>query len=171
MKAADRDRFCLELRHLSEGEFAVEFHLDDPFLSQDNLFDIKGGDVMVYVNGVRSGDDFELTFDFEGELNTVCDRCLGEMLLPVENTFPLSVRLIDGVSKVDEDDSYLVSRQDAILNLDELLFEFAVLSLPICKVHPEGECNPEVESFFSSQTRSIEDPRWAPLKDWKIEEE
>ena len=43
------------------------------------------------------------------------------------------------------------------------------------RVHPEGECNPKVIEMLSQQEQNPEeeseiDPRWAALKDVKIED-
>lgn len=159
-----KDRFFLTLNTVPEGEFSEQFILDGGFLAQENPFDILGGEVTIFVEGLRTGDDFQLAFIVEGEVKTICDRCNTPFLLEVSNEFPLSVRLVNAESSQDNDEEFLVSRNEPILALDELLFEFVVLSMPMRKVHPEGECVAEAEEFFLSQTQEKEDPRWSVLK-------
>jgi hypothetical protein len=38
------------------------------------------------------------------------------------------------------------------------------LAMPMRKVHEEGACSEEVESFFLHQQQNAKDPRWADLE-------
>jgi uncharacterized metal-binding protein YceD (DUF177 family) len=55
-----------------------------------------------------------------------------------------------------------------LFDLGWYLFEFAALTIPICPVHDEGECDPEMEAHLKQyapgeKAESI-DPRWEQLK-------
>lgn len=58
------------------------------------------------------------------------------------------------------------------LDVSQYLFEFVMLNIPAKKVHLEGECNPEVESYFQSEEpikeeKEKQDPRWKALEKLK----
>lgn len=168
--AIQKDRFFLALNTLPEGEFSEQFNLDRAFLAQENPFGLLGGELSVTVEGVRTGDKFQLLFIVEGEVNTLCDRCNTPFVLEVSNEFPLSVQLVNAETQEDEEE-ILISRNEPILNLDSLLFEFAVLTLPMRKAHEEGACPEEVESFYRSQFQEKEDARWSVLKQLNLDTE
>lgn len=167
--AVQKDRFFLALNTIPEGEFSEQFVLDSEFLAQENPFELLGGELTVFVEGVRTEDKFQMTFIVEGMVDTICDRCNTPFSLEVGNEFPLSVELINAEGQQDGDEEILISRNEPILNLDDLLFEFAVLSLPMRKAHEEGGCLEEVEDFYRSQNQEKEDPRWSVLKQLNTE--
>ncbi|MBO4600606.1 MAG: DUF177 domain-containing protein, partial [Bacteroidales bacterium] len=112
------------------------------------------------------------TFSFKGMVKTTCDRCLGEMEVPVEGEGHLCVKFSDTETSEDEDVVFLPEGAYQI-DLAQWMYEYVVVSMPMQHVHPEGECDPEMLKFISNEAEESEvrelgeeesDPRWDALK-------
>jgi len=156
-------RYILSLRGLPDGEFDIVYTLDDSFLAAIEGFDIFGGGVKVTLEGTRSGDNFEIDFVLEGTVRTLCDRCNAPLDAEIEAVFPMSFALGAETKEVSDSD-FMVSRNEPEMGLDEILWQLVVLAMPMRKVHEEGACSEEVESFFLHQQQNAKDPRWADLE-------
>lgn len=102
-----------------------------------------------------------------GSVKAVCDRCLGEMDLPVSGEMSLYVKQGKG-EEDDGDADFILLAQDAdYLDLSEPLYELYMLSIPMRVAHPEGGCDPEMERVLKAYTEEKNDktdPRWEELK-------
>ena len=145
-------------RGLSEGIHTFEFVMDDNFF---NCFDAtKGtkGMVNARVDIVKSSLLMEVRMKIEGAVEAICDRCLEEMELPISGELDLYAKY--GEREEGYDDDYL--------DLSEPLYEVYMLNYPLRVVHPEGECNKEMEHVLEELTMEEEndkiDPRWDELR-------
>ena len=61
-------------------------------------------------------------------------------------------------------------------DVSSLIYEYIILAVPLHRVHPEGECNPEVIALLTAndapETTEEDniDPRWAALKDIHLDD-
>lgn len=67
------------------------------------------------------------------------------------------------------DDVIFLDPSEYKLDMHQYIYEFVLLSLPVKRVHPEGQCDPEVEAFLSGSEEHNEeiDPRWEALNNLK----
>ena len=89
-----------------------------------------------------------MDFVIEGEVTCECDRCLEDCLIPIDYEGHLIVRISDEQGEYDGDIMW-ISPADDIVDLTQYIYESIVLSLPYQRVHPEGECNPDMLARFS----------------------
>ena len=115
-----------------------------------------------------------LNFHLEGKVLVPCDRCADEFFIPIQSDQVFYIKF--GAEGVEEsDDVVVVPAEEHAYDVRSLIYEYIILSIPIHRVHPEGECNPEVLALLSHDEEPAEkevetDPRWAALKDVKIED-
>ena len=68
----------------------------------------------------------------------------------------------------NDDDFIILAQDDDYLDLSEPLYEVYMLNYPLRVVHPEGECNEEMEHVLEELTMEEEnekiDPRWDELR-------
>ena len=117
-----------------------------------------------------------------GVVDTTCDRCLDPMEIDIEAERELIVKF--GSEYREESDEVLViPEQDGVLDLEWLLYEDIVLSLPMQRLHDEGDCNEEMMEIIhgvqseevdgtaqdagEDEEESMIDERWAALKELK----
>ena len=75
-------------------------------------------------------------------------RCLDPVDIDVESERELIVKF--GSEALEEKDEILVvSEQDGVLDLEWVLYEDIILSLPLQRMHLEGECNEEMMSAYA----------------------
>jgi uncharacterized metal-binding protein YceD (DUF177 family) len=116
-----------------------------------------------------------LHFGINGTVRVVCDRCADEFDHPIEDDREFFVKL--GTENAEESDDVAVVDPDAHdFDVSTLIYEYIILAIPMHRVHPEGQCNPEMIALLTKEATSGEsneetiDPRWAALKDIKIED-
>ena len=80
-----------------------------------------------------------------------CDRCLEDLTLKVDIEPHLTVGFgsVDVDDESADDDVLVIDRSESELNLNQFVYDYICLGLPLVKVHPEGKCNPEMLRYIS----------------------
>ena len=154
-------------RGLGEGVHSFDFDMDEDFFDCFEATKGTTGLVKAKVEIVKSVLLMEVKLRIEGSVKAVCDRCLGEMDLPVKGEMALYVKQGKG-DEEDGDSDFILLPQDAdYLDLSGPLYELYMLNLPLRVVHPDGECDPEMEHVleaYAQEKSEKMDPRWEELK-------
>jgi len=168
------DDYTIPFYGLKEGVHAYDFEIDNWFFEFFDNPDLPGGKLRVLLSLARKPSFLELEFSFKGHLRLICDRCLDEYDHLVDFEQKMFVRFGDK----DEEQSDIVvviPKEETRLNVAQYIYEFAALSIPVKKVHPDdengkGTCNQEmIRKLEQHQRDSVEytDPRWEVLKNLK----
>ena len=165
---------------LKTGRYEYSYVLDSTFFEGYENEELREGKVDFEVVLERRERMLMFTFFFKGEVKTTCDRCLGEMSVPVEGEEHLCVKFSDTETSEDEDVVYLPESAYQI-DLAQWMYEYVVVSMPMQHVHPEGVCDPAMLQFIMDEpadegeegendevVRELgegeSDPRWDALK-------
>ena len=165
---------------LSTGKYEYSYVLDNTFFDGYENEDLREGKVDFEVTLERHERMLMFTFLFKGEMKTTCDRCLGEMSVPLEGEEHLCVKFSDTETSDDENVVYLPESAYQI-DLAQWMYEYVAVSMPMQHVHPEGECDPEMLRFIMDESADEDaegdeeevvrelgegesDPRWDALK-------
>ena len=165
---------------LKSGRYEYSYVLDNSFFEGYENEELREGKVDFEVILERRERMLLFTFTFQGMVKTTCDRCLGEMEIPVEGEEQLCVKFSDTETSEDENVVYLPEGAYQI-DLAQWMYEYVAVRMPIQKVHEEGKCDPEMLKFISDKladedvegeeeraVRELEegesDPRWDALK-------
>ncbi len=171
------DKYTISLKNLSDGTHTYEYTLGSEFFGEIDPSEIEKGEVSVHLTLKRTGNTFELHFGIKGYIIIPCDRCLEEMELPVDTEDTLYVKFGETYSE-ESDDLIVVPENEGSINLAWYMYECVALTIPLMHTHPEGQCNPEMESLLKAHsavaaTESDDDdeqptdPRWNALKELK----
>lgn len=162
--------YLIPISGLALGKHSFQYEITDDFFKGMDYSEIQQGKVSINLNIDREETMLTLTFNIEGTVRVMCDRCADEFDLPIENNQVFYIKL--GTENAEEsDDVAVVPADQHDFDLTSLLYEFIILSIPMHRVHPEGECNPEVIDMLNGMQEVEEeeeetiDPRWAALKD------
>ncbi len=116
---------------------------------------------------------FILIFDVSGSVNADCDRCGQPFELPIHGYHKVIVKFGVGTGNEDEDIIF-ISPEDSHLELEQLIYEYINLSIPIKKIHPDitdgkSGCDEKALAYLSNlnNENSNTDPRWDKLKSLK----
>ena len=93
----------------------------------------------------------ELTFILKGWAEVDCDRCLYPVNLDIASKSQMYVKFDSHVDdeNSEENDVIVLSNDEDLLDVAQYLYEYAHLSLPIRRVHPDdtdgqSTCNQEM---------------------------
>lgn len=136
----------VELKGLSSGEHSFRFRLDGSFFEAFESDSISEADLEVEAVVEKEQGRMGLDLLIRGKVTVKCDRCLADLELPVDIEAPFSVVFS---SYADEDDGssdevIVLDRSTGELDLSQIIYDYVTLSLPIKKVHPDGQCDPEM---------------------------
>ena len=165
-----KNEFLIPVSGLALGSHSYQFEINDDFFAEREYSEIQQGKVNVSLKIDRQETLMVLHFGIEGTVRVVCDRCADEFDLPIRDEREFFLKL--GTENAEEsDDVEVISADQADYDVSSLVYEFIILAIPMHRVHPEGQCNPEVmamlnreEATEDEETDTI-DPRWAALKD------
>ncbi len=146
--------FNIPLSGMKVGLHQFEYKLDKQFfqefpgdLIEDAVFDVKVGlekkTSLIVVN-----------FDFDGHLNTPCDRCMEDIKLPVKDSSQLLFKYSH--EPKDEDEVVYIPYDLAVLNIAKYIYESIGLCLPLIKTYDcENDenrvCNDEILDYLHYQ--------------------
>ena len=151
--------YTIPYKSLENGEHTLEFRFDDSLFAAYENTDIRHAQGRVGVTLLRSASMLELKVSIRGSVVVACDRCLDDCTVPVEFDGTLVVKFSDEVSDYDGEVMWL-SPSAGSVDLTQYVYESILLSLPYQRVHPEGECNPEMLERF----RIVSDREFASIE-------
>lgn len=180
--------FKVQLRGLSDGTHTFDFHLGRQFFENMENADVRDADLNVKLTVTARGGHFDFAFKIEGNVTTLCDRCLDDLVLPIDTSYHVMVEYGDDYN--DDDDLLIIPQSDNYLNVAYMIYDTVALAIPIKHVHPMGKCNKQMTALLrkhrtrgtgddaeldnelideidniESETSEPIDPRWEGLKD------
>jgi Predicted metal-binding, possibly nucleic acid-binding protein len=166
--------FLIPISGLSIGKHSFQYEIKDDFFAGMDYSEVKEGDVKINLDVEKEETMMTLNFSFEGSVRVPCDRCGDDFDLPISGNEIFFIKF--GAEPCEESENVVVIPADQHdFDLSNLIYEYIILSLPIQRVHDEGECNPEVLKLLQSQEEVVPedkdetDPRWAALKGLKLD--
>lgn len=160
---------------LKPGRYEYDYVLDKTFFEGYENEELRDGKVIFKVILERRERMLLFTFTFEGSVKSVCDRCLGDIEVPVSGEEMLCVKFSDTETSEDVDVVFLPEGAYQI-DLTQWMYEYVAVSMPMQHVHPEGQCDEEMLQYITeaheeddeTEVRELgegeTDPRWAALK-------
>ena len=140
------ESLMIPLKGLPKGESSFNFAIDGKFFQKFGNTRIKEADCSVKAKVNRTSSLVSVKCLVGGFVVVECDRCLDDLALKVDVERELKVGFgsVDIDDAQDEEDVIVVSSSDSEISLDQFVYDYVCLSLPIVMVHPEGKCNPEM---------------------------
>ena len=165
----------IQFSGLKCGSYTYSFKLEKEFFEAFENENLNDGKVFFEVKLEKKEHFLMFYFNFEGTVKTVCDRCLGELDIPVSGNETLCVKFSDEEVSDDENVVFLPTNEYKI-DLAQWMYEYVMIAIPIQCVHPDDEngnptCDPEMLKYISEEVpEAINediDPRWAALNNLK----
>lgn len=134
----------IPLHGLTRGGQEFDFVLDDAFLDAFSHDVVAGLDAVAHFFAEQKGGWIEIHCTAEGSATVECDRCLEPLLLPLAVDQVLTVRFDSEPEEVVNDDDNTIILREGTSEMDfaQVLYDLICVSLPMTKVHPEGQCDP-----------------------------
>ena len=167
-------KYDIEFKGLKEGLHDFGFEVNNQFFAHFEESPVDNGSLEIKVTLEKRSSFLKLYLELAGWLELTCDRCLELYHQPVENSTEVFVKFGEGEN--DEGENIMwVSTEEHQLNLAQIIYEYAVLSIPLRHVHPKNsdgkrECNREMieklKKYKHAQAAEEvnTDPRWDALR-------
>ena len=166
-----KDDMIVRFSGLKSGRYNYDFNLGKEFFERFENEEICDGEVHIAAVFEKNERVMMFKFELDGEVTTRCDRCLGEIKVPIAGEECLNVRLSD--TETSDDENVAILPESAFeIDLAQWLYEYVAVRIPMQHIHPEGECDNEVTQYIGSEPVEEEveeeiDPRWVALKELK----
>jgi uncharacterized protein len=163
--------YSIPLSGLKEGRHTIDFEIDNKFFEEFEESEIKEGSLVASIELDKRSSHADLVIRISGNVRICCDRCLELFFQPVKSENRLLVKFGKSIDDSDPDVLSLPIDENE-LDLQQHIYEFIHLALPIKRVHPNDKagkstCDPvmlkKLEELIVEE--EIEnDPRWDELK-------
>ena len=150
------DSYKVDLKGMTSDTVSYRWQADNDFFSAVQGPEIKQGLLDVTLQVKRTAGAYMLDFQLRGEVEVMCDRCLGPMSLPIESLSTL--RVVMGEEFADDGDMVTIPEREGIIDVAWNIYEFAALQIPLRHVHADCEVMAE-----APEEEKI-DPRWEELR-------
>ena len=144
-------KYSIAYKGLKNSLHEVDFDVDGALFKAYESKEIKDGRCKVHVDIDKSDTQLILDVTIDGHVVCECDRCLEDCTIPVHFDGRLTVFVSDHQGEYDGDYMW-VSPDEEDINLMQYIYESIVLSLPYRRVHPDGECDPDMMVRFTPAT-------------------
>jgi len=125
--------FELNFKKLAQGEHEFSYLLDTDFFLENGTNLVDGGEVNVLLTVEKASNQLDLLFEITGELFVTCDNCLSHLIYPIEGESKVYVKFAEKSDFTDDEILY-VHFDEYKLDLHEMLYDFALLQLPMRKL-------------------------------------
>jgi uncharacterized metal-binding protein YceD (DUF177 family) len=152
------------------------FQIDEKFFEVSEYSLIKKAMVEIDLTFNKQSSYFMLDFSLSGKVNLPCDRCEIALDFPIDSQYQIVVKFDDHHEEQQDDsmaDVIYISRNDAHLDVSQLIYEFITLSVPLHKINcdnipGEKKCDNEIlnqlsRKDFPLSSKRKKDPRWDNL--------
>lgn len=154
---------------MPEGEHRFEFHLDKRFFENMENADIHDADLDVVLIVAHKADIYQFDFHISGTITLICDRCLDDLIMPVDTTYSIAVKYGDDYND-DSDDLLIIPASDTNLNVAYMIHDTVALTIPIKHVHPLGKCNRQMSNMLKKHRATRPGDEDAELEESLIDE-
>lgn len=174
-----RREFEIAFVGLRPGLHQFEYQIDDKFFAHYEIQDFTNCKAAVKLELDKQNGFMLLKFDVDGIVDLSCDRCGNTLTLQLWEEFKVMVKLADNPEEMNEQeedpDVYYINRGESHLHLEDWIYEFINLSIPMQKTCAKDEkgnstCNEEVLAKLSqaiNQNNEEANPMWKALNKFK----
>jgi uncharacterized metal-binding protein YceD (DUF177 family) len=142
--------FIIPFIGLKVGKHHFEFEIDDTFFESMEYSIIQKGNVKVELELDKKETMLIATFDVEGVVETLCDRCNTPMDLEIQGSYKLVYKF--GLEE-EEDEMLIVLHPDSYqIDVTTPIYELITSQLPLRAIHDDGECDEEMWGLIQKHT-------------------
>lgn len=167
--------YNIQFDRLKLGKHEFNFNPDEAFFNCFEKSTVKEGDISVLlVFFKQSNTFFNLDFYIKGITKQICDRCLSDFELSIDEKYNLIIKFksedaeSDVKNKPIDDDIIFLTPETKEINVAQYIYEFINLSIPMKKAceEPNENCDTEILKKLNqiNKSKGKIDPRWEALK-------
>lgn len=159
--------FVIPLNGLAQGRTVFHARADKEFFEEFENREIMEAGVDAEISVEKSGNLIDVDCLMDGTVTVACDRCLESLVLPVHASAVFSVRfgseMPESVSSDEGRETIMIPENSSDLDMSQAVYDYVCLSLPVRRVHAEGECNPDTVRYLCGEEDSSAGPSENPF--------
>lgn len=155
------ESFKIPLNDLKSGVLTRSWDVSKEFFEEFENEEVSSADLRVEVRAQKTGASVVIDVEIEGGLTVPCDRCLEDVVMPIDTAAYLKLRFGEGRLDADEEDGrelVWIPEGESEFDLSQTIYDYALLDLPIRKCHEDGECNPEAMKHITDDPGMEDSP-------------
>lgn len=165
--------FVVPTGGLAQGRTEFSARALGEFFKSFGNQDILDADLDVEIAVEKSGRYFGIDIDIRGSVTVECDRCTYPLSLDVDVPVRLSVKFGTPASggEIPAEmapeggrEIFLADSAAGEIDLGQTVYDFVCTSLPLRRVHPDGQCDPETVKYLSQSSEEPSSSPFAALK-------
>ena len=151
--------YVIPVNGLASGRTEFEWSVGKEFFEEFGNTEVTEADLSVNVVAEKSGSQVLIDCNMDGVLTVPCDRCLSDLKVHISPHFSLSVKHSGDEASADKDgrEVVILTRDDAFLDMSQVIYDYACLALPLHRVHKDGECDSSVADRIGALPGEEED--------------
>lgn len=146
------DRFIIPLNGLTAGENNFFWQAGKEFFDSFENSEILDAQLDIEAQVEKSGRYIGVDCYVSGKVVVECDRCLEELVMPVDLDVKLSVKFGEAEASDESQDGerevIFLPVDNTELDIMQVVYDYVCLSLPLQRVHEDGDCNPEALKYL-----------------------
>jgi uncharacterized metal-binding protein YceD (DUF177 family) len=164
--------YTIEFNKLRFGLNELSFPIFDDLFTEmvEKPFQSTNSSCEVLFN--KKENMYEVQFKIVGNVLTTCDTCLDDFELPLNKTYDLLIKLIDGPENLNDDEIIYLPKGLHEFDFKQFIFDYFLLAIPT-KISCEDANKKHNQAFIDKlkidegnddENNSEFDPRWDALK-------
>lgn len=159
LRVAMDNKFIIPINGLAAGENHFFWQAGKEFFEGYDNTEVIDAQLDIDASAEKSGRYIGVDCDIQGWLVVECDRCLEELKMPIDVAVRLSVKFGEADSSEEIQDGerevIFLSVDNADLDMSQIVYDYVCTSLPMQRVHKEGECNPEAMKYYGAPEETV----------------
>ena len=148
------NEFIIPLNGLAVGKNCFSWHADREFFVNFENTEVLDAQLDIDAFVEKSGRYIGVDCDITGWVVVACDRCLEDLKLPIDVEVRLSVKFgeVDSSEEIQDGEREVIFLpvDNTELDMSQIVYDYVCTSLPLQRVHKEGECNPIAMKYYGS---------------------
>ena len=151
--------YTIPVNGLASGRTEFGWSVGKEFFEEFGNTEVLDADLSVRATAEKSGTRINVDCDMEGVLTVQCDRCLADLQIRIAPHVRLSVRH-EGAGNAEEVGREVISLapDEAVLDMSQIIYDYACLALPMHRVHEVGKCDGSVIGHIGIAVQSDMNP-------------
>lgn len=135
--------YLISFSGLPVGEHVYEFELKPTFLDQNPIDEVSNLNALVVLTLEKMNHILKANYHITGTYDLICDRCNSPFSAEFEVNEDMFIK--NGEETGNEPENVVMLPEHVFeLNVEPYIYEFITLSVPMKRVHLEGDCDPSV---------------------------
>jgi uncharacterized metal-binding protein YceD (DUF177 family) len=147
---------------LKPGIHEFSYEVDDKFFAELEDKEFSSCQATVKLQLDKKTSFMLLKFEIGGKADVTCDRCGNALTKDLWDEFNMVVKLVENPEEMneqeDDPDIHYISRTESHLYLNDWIYEFVLLSIPLQKMcSPEQMGGPQCNTEVLAKLKQMED--------------